>query len=120
MKRPSPCLACGACCAALRVSFHHAELASQGGAVPDGMTAADGPRSCRMLGTDQAPPRCVALRGSVGETVRCSIYAERPGPCRDFQPHGLYGVPNPGCNDARARHGLPPIDLATAAVTDQA
>ncbi len=115
MSKPSVCLSCGACCAALRVSFHAGELASAGGLVPDDLTVRDGPRSYAMTGTDTDPPRCVALGGRVGEAVRCGIYADRPGPCRDFQPHGLCGIPNPGCNDARARHGLPPIDLAVPA-----
>lgn len=113
MSRANPCLSCGACCAALRVSFYSGELASAGGSVPDGMTGRDGDRSRRMLGTDGAPPRCVALRGEVGHSVHCAIHAERPGPCRDFEPHGLHGIPNPACNDARARHGLAPLDLDT-------
>ena len=29
--------------------------------------------------------RCVALRGSIGQQVRCTIYADRPLPCRKVE-----------------------------------
>ena len=47
--------------------------------------------------------RCVALRGSIGQQVRCTIYAERPSPCREFD------IEHAACNRARQRHGLPPL-----------
>jgi uncharacterized protein len=30
--------------------------------------------------------RCLALRGALGKSVRCSIYAHRPSACRRVQP----------------------------------
>jgi uncharacterized protein len=30
--------------------------------------------------------RCIALRGSIGKHVRCSIYEVRPRPCRRVEP----------------------------------
>jgi Fe-S-cluster containining protein len=60
----------------------------------------------RMRGTDDAPPRCIALTGEVGREVSCSIYARRPSPCRDFAPYAALGVGEPACDRARARHGL--------------
>lgn len=30
--------------------------------------------------------RCAALRGALGRSTRCSIYRDRPSPCRTVQP----------------------------------
>lgn len=57
----------------------------------------------RMQGTDCAEPRCVALAGVVGGAVGCTIYMERPSPCREFD------IEHAACNRARQRHGLPPL-----------
>ena len=35
-----------------------------------------------MRGTNNNPPRCVALAGEVGKQVACTIYGQRPSPCR--------------------------------------
>lgn len=104
------CLACGACCAAFRVDFHRADLATatQAGVPPDlalPLTAS----LYRMRGTDEAPPRCAALSGEVGGQVCCTIYASRPGPCRDFAPYAPLGVGDDACDRARRRHGLAPL-----------
>lgn len=103
----SPCQSCGACCAAFRVDFHPAELAggpfAWGPGVPKVMTASLGPHLVRILGTDTASPRCVALEGEIGRQVACGIYDGRPSPCREFD------VDLATCNRARQRHGLPPI-----------
>ncbi|WP_374347085.1 YkgJ family cysteine cluster protein [Chitinimonas sp.] len=103
------CLRCGACCAAFRVSFDRSELDSEGGKVPDGLADTETASLCRMRGTDYAQPRCVALQGKVGERVSCAIYAERPGPCREFAPLAELGIFSPACNRARRRHGLPDL-----------
>lgn len=66
-------------------------------------------RLVRMRGTDAAPPRCVALEGQVGEAVRCTIYADRPSPCRDFAPYASLGMADEACARARRRHGLQPL-----------
>ncbi|PAS94209.1 MAG: zinc/iron-chelating domain-containing protein [Candidatus Dactylopiibacterium carminicum] len=104
-----PCLSCGACCASLRVSFHHSQLLSEGGYVPDVLANAETRTTWRMRGTDESPPRCMALEGSVGDAVRCSIYDCRPDPCREFAPHGLYGISNAECSRVRRRYGLSPL-----------
>ena len=103
----SPCQSCGACCASFRVDFHPAELAggafAWGQGVPPTMTVPVTASIVRLCGTDSAAPRCVALVGTIGQTVACSIYAERTSPCREFD------VEHAACNRARQRHGLPPL-----------
>jgi Fe-S-cluster containining protein len=58
----------------------------------------------RMCGTDDTPPRCVALAGEVGQQVTCTIYDARPSPCREFD------IEHDACNRARQRCGLPPLE----------
>ena len=103
----SPCLGCGACCAAFRVDFHPVELAggayAWGEGVPVALTVRLTPQLVRLQGTDASPPRCVALQGEVGQAVACGIYAARPSPCREFD------VEHAACARARKRHGLPPL-----------
>ncbi|GHT81351.1 hypothetical protein AGMMS49543_03700 [Betaproteobacteria bacterium] len=62
-----------------------------------------------MRGTDDAPPRCIALTGEIGREVSCAIYARRPSPCHDFAPYAALGMGEPACDRARARHGLEPL-----------
>ncbi|WP_462114380.1 YkgJ family cysteine cluster protein [Lysobacter xanthus] len=106
-----PCLACGACCAALRVAFHWSEAdAATGGATPAELTEPLDPHRVVMRGTfGGGAMRCVALRGEVGGATACSIYALRPSPCRELQASGEGGVPSPQCDRARAAHGLAPL-----------
>lgn len=113
------CLSCGACCAAFRVDFHCADLAStstasgrSGDGVPVEMTVPLTRTLIRMRGTDEAPPRCIALEGEVGQKVRCTIYEQRPGPCRDFAPYALLGIGDDACDRARRRYGIPPLAAA--------
>lgn len=107
------CQSCGACCAAYRVDFHPAEL--EGGAfaweggMPRALTVPLTAQLVRMAGTDAASPRCLALEGEVGVAVRCSLYAQRPSPCREFNPQADLGVADQACARARRRHGLPPL-----------
>lgn len=107
------CTTCGACCAAFRVDFDQAELAGEPlaweGGVPRDLVMPLVGRLFRLRGTDAAPPRCVALRGEIGQQVACAIYAQRPGPCREFGPLAGFGIGDPACNRARRRHGLPPL-----------
>ena len=106
------CLSCGACCAAFRVDFHRADLAtSETVGVPENLTVPLTATLVRMRGTDEAPPRCVALEGEVGRQVSCSIYDRRPGPCRDFAPYAPLGMGDDACDRARRRYGLPPLAL---------
>lgn len=96
------CQACGACCAAFRVSFYWGETdAHPGGTVPVDLTAPVGPFHAAMLGTLHAPVRCVALDGEVGTRVACGIYAARSSTCRSVEPGDAQ------CRRARVRCGLP-------------
>ncbi|GAB4519502.1 MAG: hypothetical protein OHK0046_28470 [Anaerolineae bacterium] len=71
-------------------------------------------RAC-MKGTDQKQPRCVALAGTIGQDVNCTIYENRPTPCREFAVDWVDGVlvfhPDDleRCTRARAAYGLPPL-----------
>lgn len=106
----SPCTRCGACCAGFRVSFYWGEGEdAPGGWVPVQFTRQLAPHLRVMLGTDQRRPRCVALEGTVGESVRCAIYDRRPTPCREFNWHGENGEPNKRCNQRRVAAGLAPL-----------
>ena len=107
-----PCLSCGACCAAFRVSFDISELQSEGGRLPDALADRETACTARLRGTDYAQPRCIALVGKVGESVRCGIYEERPSPCREFAPLAELGLFAAACNRARSRHGLPRLPVA--------
>ncbi|NMG63704.1 YkgJ family cysteine cluster protein [Azoarcus indigens] len=104
------CTRCGACCASFRVDFHPSELASAcDGGVPDELTLPLTAQLVRMRGTDDGPPRCVALQGTIGVEVGCSIYGQRPSPCRDFAPYAALGIGEDGCDRARRRHGMAPL-----------
>jgi Fe-S-cluster containining protein len=106
----NPCLHCGACCAAFRVSFYWAEFGdAETDSVPEEMTCQVGALLCAMMGTDQRHPRCIALHGDVGASVWCSIYERRPSVCREVVPSGHDGMPNAWCDSARAIWGLPPL-----------
>jgi Fe-S-cluster containining protein len=108
---PNPCLECGACCAFYRVSFHWSEAEPfLGGKTPAGLTVKVAPHYAAMSGTERHPPRCSALMGTVGEAVSCSIYADRPSPCRELAPSWVDGRRSEKCDRARAAHGLPPLE----------
>ncbi len=93
MSNESPCLTCGACCAAFRVSFYWGECQSAGGTVPDELTL------------QVTPP---------GERVSCNIYANRSSTCREFDILNEDGSVNEACTRARAIYGLPPVINAFA------
>ncbi len=103
------CTRCGACCASFRVDFAREELQSEGGCVPDGLAVEVNDFTCRMRGTDHARPRCAALSGTVGVSVRCGIHEWRPSPCREFGELAPLGRPDDACHRARLRHGLAPL-----------
>lgn len=120
MSEPSPCMSCGACCAFFRVSFYWRELDSAGGWVPEALTEPVNNHLSCMQGTQGKSPRCAALKGKVGEQVLCTLYDQRPSPCREFLPSseavgsisgGKEGpiVGNIDCDRARAHYGLPPL-----------
>jgi Fe-S-cluster containining protein len=62
-----------------------------------------------MKGTSGSNPRCVALEGTVGESVRCTIHPSRPSPCRAFEASWSNGRHEPRCDEARAKYGLAPL-----------
>ncbi|MCP5277819.1 MAG: YkgJ family cysteine cluster protein [Thiobacillus sp.] len=110
----NPCLRCGAYCAHYRVSFYWSEAEPLlGGCVPNELTEPLNHHLGAMRGTLQAPVRCVALEGKVGEAVCCSIYEKRSSACRDLEPWGENGHPTDKCSRARAAHNLPPLDPGT-------
>lgn len=78
--------------------------------MPDELTQQISPSRACMNGTGSKPSRCVALSGVIGERVGCTIYENRPSPCREFNVHGENGLSNEDCNRARAHYGLPPLD----------
>ncbi|MBK1835383.1 YkgJ family cysteine cluster protein [Roseibacillus ishigakijimensis] len=107
----NPCTSCGACCAFFRVSFYGAECDdSPWGTVPSHLTEPLTHHRQVMKGSNEKSPRCVALQGTIGECVGCSIHAVRASVCRDFPPSWENGVHNPDCDRARAAHGLPPLE----------
>ena len=59
-----------------------------------------------MAGTGGAAPHCAALQGVVGKQVTCTVYEQRPAPCREVEPG------DDKCNQARARYGLPKLTSA--------
>lgn len=107
----NPCLNCGACCSFFRISFYHAETdAHPLGFVPSHLTEKLNEHLVCMQGTWSASPRCVALTGTVGESIGCSIYANRPSVCREYAVWDENGVPNPKCQELRQKRGLPLIE----------
>lgn len=106
----NPCLTCGACCATFRCSFYWAESDSHPeGTVPAELTEPLTPFRVAMKGMSGPRPRCIALEGEIGGCVSCSIYPLRSSVCRDFPYSGKDGIRNDRCEEARARHGLPPL-----------
>jgi Fe-S-cluster containining protein len=110
VSEPNPCLGCGVCCTHFRVSFYWAEADdAPGGQVPAAMTEHLQQHLRCMKGTNQTPRRCAALLGEVGVGVRCTIYEQRPSPCREFPVFHADGSPNEACQRLRAGIGLPPL-----------
>jgi Fe-S-cluster containining protein len=106
----SVCQTCGACCATFRITLPRVELDNAaGGWVPAALTEPYTPTTACMREHAEHPGRCIALAGAPGESVRCTIYAQRPGACRDFAPLSLFGQGDEACDAARRRHGLRPL-----------
>ena len=84
-----------------RVSFYWAEADARG--LPPTLTERVNAHFSCMAGTNAAAPRCAALRGSPGEPVTCSVYEQRPEPCREVQ------IGDDKCRNARMHHGLPAL-----------
>lgn len=105
----SPCITCGACCAFYRASFYWAETDAGGGTVPAALTEKLNDFRAVMLGSQPPKPRCIALKGTIGQSVGCSIYELRASVCRDFAVSWENGVHNPRCDKARIAWGLEPL-----------
>ncbi|HEX4878883.1 MAG TPA: YkgJ family cysteine cluster protein [Limnobacter sp.] len=106
------CQSCGVCCSTFRISFYWGETTdAEGGWVPADMTQQMNPHRSCMKGTSQSNPRCAALAGEIGQSVSCTIYPVRPSPCREYDVFDAQGELNPRCNQARAKHGLPPLNV---------
>jgi hypothetical protein len=107
----NPCLNCGACCAFYRASFYWAEASSEfnPGGVPIELTEKLNDFRLAMRGTGGANPRCIALKGFIGQGVSCSIYDRRASICREFEPSWQNNTANPRCDKARAAWGLAPL-----------
>ncbi len=97
------CQSCGACCAHFRVSFYWAEANDGGGPVPAALTENISPHLRCMKGTWSNHPRCIALAGTIGEQVHCTIYRQRSSTCQQL------AAGSEGCLRARQRWGLPAI-----------
>lgn len=110
----NPCISCGACCGYFRVSFYWAEADDAGGLVPASLTEQVSPYMRCMQGTNTKKPRCVNLRGEIGQHVTCSMYESRPSPCREFSQSWEFGERNEACERARAAYGLAPLPSANA------
>ena len=108
----TPCRTCGACCAYFRVQFYWREAnpEDQENAVPSLMVEnLNHWFSCMKGTTAKHRPKCAALLGRIGRQVACSIYQQRPSPCRAFAASHEQGRANPRCDEARRAHGLPPL-----------
>lgn len=104
MERPNPCVGCGACCAHFRVQFYWREQ------VPAGMYEDLTSMHRCMLGTSaKHRPKCAGLTGRIGKDASCSIYLDRPSPCRAFTASYADGKKNERCDKARQAHGLRPL-----------
>lgn len=114
-----PCIQCGACCASFRVAFYwrEGEVSEHDKAVPKDLWEDLTPEKRCMKGTlSKHKPRCVALRGKIGERAMCSIYENRSSTCRRFKASYEDGYHNPRCDEARAKHGLAPLTKQIMAV----
>jgi Fe-S-cluster containining protein len=103
----NPCLSCGACCMTYRVSFYWAEADARG--LPPELTEQVTPFYSCMAGTNARQPRCAALQAGEGAAVTCSVYEQRPAPCREVQ------TGDERCLRARAHHGFAPLPAQTLA-----
>ena len=105
----NPCVGCGACCAHFRVQFYWREANAEDAkpSVPKALVDdLDSQWRC-MRGTgSKHHPKCVALKGRIGENAQCSIYPNRPSPCHEFKASYSDGKRNERCDQARQAHGL--------------
>lgn len=86
------CRSCGACCKDFVVDVHSTDEE-----VPEHMVKDD-----RLFGMVMRTRnrQCIALKGKIGCSVRCSIYEHRPTVCQEFRPGSEQ------CLHARERLGI--------------
>ena len=58
-------------------------------------------RTLRIASRWRSPATGALLAGEIGRAVQCTIYAERPSPCREFD------TEHEACQRARRYFGLP-------------
>ncbi len=103
-------MSCGACCIAFRASFYWAEGDdTMEGGVPVCLTVSVNAFRRAMRRTNSQDQHCIALYGTPGQKVQCTIYERRPSVCRNFKPSWKAGIQNPQCNKARGIFGLGPL-----------
>jgi Fe-S-cluster containining protein len=92
------------------VSFYHGEIEGMPmGFVPEHLVEKLNESRACMKGTNQKSPRCIALSGTLGEAVACTIYEQRPTPCREFEVWEDGGEVNVRCQSLRLANGLAQI-----------
>ena len=96
---PSPCQACGACCA---YSSNWPRFTIEDDAALDLIPAKF--VNDRLSGMRCDGDRCSALTGKVGVATSCGIYDVRPEVCRTCMPGDVE------CGMARKRWGLPVLE----------
>ena len=111
MEPKNPCTQCGACCSYFRVEFYWREVEKNFSYdVPAELSEEVNCFKKRMKGTgEKSKNRCIALKGKVGDSVTCTIYSNRPTPCRNFEASYAEGSHNARCSEARLSHGLKPL-----------
>lgn len=107
--KPHPCLSCGGCCSFFRVSFHWLESTPESFQVPEHLTYKLNAHLLALKTESTTNLKCLSLTGQVGQKVSCSIYENRPSPCRNFKASFEDGVVNKDCDRVRAHFGLPAL-----------
>jgi len=102
------CRRCGACC--VNLPSNRLEGFTSWVEIEAGdhiLTRADLVKKLVVYDRDQVPHlrltddgRCMALRGALGREVGCSVYSDRPSPCRRVQAGDAL------CQRYRHEHGL--------------
>jgi Fe-S-cluster containining protein len=97
------CLSCGACCS--YYAWQSAKIAAEDGPLmgnskytffairlfkyvwPNGVFKVEQYKSYWLRRKREGGWwKCIALKGNIGQAVSCSVYADRPSACRDFEP----------------------------------
>lgn len=80
--------------------------------MPAELTEKLDPHRVVMRGTQAKQPRCIALKGTIGEAAHCGIHPIKPSVCREVEPSWEFGRPSPQCDKGRIAHGLEPLTPA--------